>query len=159
MKALPLWQPWASLVAVGAKRVETRHWRAPQYLVGQRIAIHATKTKDHLYIVASRPFCRLLREARDAGSLVFVDGELPLGAIVGSAVIDRCAAMTAASCDELRERDRDEFDLGHYEPGRFAWVLRDAVPLAEPIPWRGSQGIFEVPDELLGFTPAQGTLA
>jgi hypothetical protein len=45
VKALPLWQPWASLVAlVGAKRVETRHWPAPPRLIGQRIAIHATKT-------------------------------------------------------------------------------------------------------------------
>lgn len=50
MKALPLWQPWAQLVVIGAKRVETRHWPAPNYVVGQRVAIHATKTKDHLFV-------------------------------------------------------------------------------------------------------------
>lgn len=26
MKAISLWQPWASLMAVGAKRYETRSW-------------------------------------------------------------------------------------------------------------------------------------
>src|SRR5690348_17556570 len=40
MKALTLTQPWASLVAIGAKRIETRSWstsyRGP-------LAIHAAK--------------------------------------------------------------------------------------------------------------------
>ena len=26
MKAISLWQPWASAVSVGSKRIETRHW-------------------------------------------------------------------------------------------------------------------------------------
>lgn len=43
MRALTLWQPWASLVASGAKMIETRSWAAPRGLWGQRIAIHAAK--------------------------------------------------------------------------------------------------------------------
>lgn len=43
MKAISLWQPWASLVPAGAKPVETRSWstsyRGP-------LAIHAAKTTD-----------------------------------------------------------------------------------------------------------------
>ena len=42
MKALTLWQPWASLIAVGAKTIETRSWstkyRGP-------LAIHAAKRR------------------------------------------------------------------------------------------------------------------
>lgn len=41
MKALTLWQPWASLMAIGVKTIETRSWSAPEALIGQRIAIHA----------------------------------------------------------------------------------------------------------------------
>lgn len=41
MKALTLWQPWASLIACEAKEAETRSWPAPASLVGCRIAIHA----------------------------------------------------------------------------------------------------------------------
>jgi len=40
MKALSLWQPWASAIALGSKRIETRGWatsyRGP-------LAIHAAK--------------------------------------------------------------------------------------------------------------------
>jgi hypothetical protein len=42
MKALTLWQPWASLIALGAKTIETRSWstkyRGP-------LAIHAAKRR------------------------------------------------------------------------------------------------------------------
>jgi hypothetical protein len=41
MKVLTVWQPWASLIAIGAKPYEFRSHRAPKTLIGQRIAIHA----------------------------------------------------------------------------------------------------------------------
>lgn len=40
MKALTIWQPWASLLACGVKKYETRSW-ATQYR--GPIAIHAAK--------------------------------------------------------------------------------------------------------------------
>lgn len=40
MKAISLWQPWASLIAAGVKSIETRGW--PTNYRGQ-IAIHAAK--------------------------------------------------------------------------------------------------------------------
>jgi hypothetical protein len=154
VKALPLWQPWASLVAVEAKRVETRHWPCPRSLIGKRIAIHATKTKNELWVCATEPFLTRLRQAHDAGTLVFVEGELPLGAIVATVTVDQCCEMTADSIAALRASDPDEHAFGNYQPGRFAWVLRDVERLAEPVPWKGSQGIFEVPNEALGL-PAE----
>jgi len=46
MKAISLWQPWASLIACGDKPYETRHWAPPRELIGQTIAIHAAKKID-----------------------------------------------------------------------------------------------------------------
>lgn len=46
MKAISLWQPWASLIACGAKPYETRSWAPPRDLIGQTIAIHAAKKID-----------------------------------------------------------------------------------------------------------------
>jgi activating signal cointegrator 1 len=46
MKAISLWQPWASLIACGAKLYETRSWAPPRELIGQTIAIHAAKKVD-----------------------------------------------------------------------------------------------------------------
>ena len=43
MYAITLHQPWASLIALGIKTVETRSWPAPDRLMGQTIAIHAGK--------------------------------------------------------------------------------------------------------------------
>ena len=42
MKALTLHQPWATLVAEGHKKIETRSWRPPKTL--DVFAIHAAKT-------------------------------------------------------------------------------------------------------------------
>lgn len=44
MKVLSLHQPWASLVALGVKTIETRSWRAPASLIGERFAVHAATT-------------------------------------------------------------------------------------------------------------------
>ncbi len=46
MKAISLWQPWASLIACGAKPYETRSWAPPRDLIGATIAIHAAKKID-----------------------------------------------------------------------------------------------------------------
>lgn len=150
MKALPLWQPWATLVAIGAKQVETRHWRAPASLIGQRIAIHATLTRKELWICAEEPFERRLG-----------DEVMYFGAVIATCVLDRCSEMTPESIAALEESDSDEWAFGLYEPGRFAWVLRDVERVEPVLPFRGSQGIFDVPDEWLGRempVPAQGTL-
>lgn len=147
MKALPLWQPWAQLVAIGAKRIETRHWPAPQYLIGQRIAIHATKTRRELWVCDAEPFKRRLGDA-----------DLWFGAIVATAVLLRCSAMTEERIAATRRLDPDEVAFGLWQPGRYAWALADVRALAEPVPFTGRQGIFDVPDELLGYEPAQGVL-
>lgn len=41
MRALTIRQPWATLIALGVKTIETRSWRAPASLIGQHFAIHA----------------------------------------------------------------------------------------------------------------------
>lgn len=51
MKALSLWQPWASLVALGEKRIETREW-STRYR--GELAIHATASMPKYLGVSSR---------------------------------------------------------------------------------------------------------
>jgi hypothetical protein len=158
VKAIPLWQPYASLIAIGAKRVETRHWPAPATIVGQRVAIHACKTPQALDMLRQEPFARAIDNAAVAGTLAQIGGALPLGYILATAVLARSTQITALDANTLRERKPDEYAFGDYTPGRYAWVLDDVRPLARIVPWVGTQGIFEVPDELVGELPAQGTL-
>jgi|GEM_PF-4542857 len=56
----------------------------------------------------------------------------------------------ASLAAELEATSAHEFAFGSYQPGRFAWVLRDVQPVAPVLPFRGSQGIFDLPDHLLG---------
>ena len=45
MYAITLLQPYAQLIADGVKPYETRSWKPPGHLIGQRIVIHAAKRK------------------------------------------------------------------------------------------------------------------
>ena len=64
MKAISLWQPWASLIACEAKRIETRSWKPPQSLIGERIAIHAAQTpKGMLKLVEDDSLHKAVLEA------------------------------------------------------------------------------------------------
>lgn len=71
-----------------------------------------------------------------------VDGDLRLrdiliGGIVATAVLDRVVEF---GTDDICERD-PWFDR---MPGNFGWTLRDVIVLPEPIPCRGSQGLWDV---------------
>jgi hypothetical protein len=172
VKVLPLWQPYASLVAHGRKQIETRDWPAQKHdLVGTRIAIQATKgvgsRKDgggepaFRARCASWPFAQVLAELGYA-----MPADLPRAAILATAVVDDCERMTHDWVEEIYGTRPVEYEFGNYDEGRYAWFLRDVVLLPEPVPFSGHQGVPEVDDELLGFArshsfpvPAQMSLA
>lgn len=146
IKALPLWQPWASLVIWGEKELETRHWQAPRAIIGQRIAIHATKTRGELWICNTNPFFR-------SALVAHLDPrqgpeDLPFGALIGTVKLTDCWEMDKGFVDGMRDGAPNEYAFGNYEVGRFAWKLEDPEPIT-PVPWKGSQGIFNVPAHIV----------
>lgn len=146
MKALPLWQPYASLILVGAKRIETRDY-PPKRIglnVGQRIAIHACKTRQDLDLCLTDPFHQYLPNP----------DQLPLGALICTCTIHAADRVTDDRARALKQRHPHEHTFGDYRPGRWAWTLTDITPLPKPVPYTGSQGAFDVPDRLLGHQAA-----
>ncbi|MHB0976875.1 MAG: ASCH domain-containing protein [Candidatus Aquicultorales bacterium] len=133
MKAISIWQPWASLIAIGAKRYETRSWlttyRGP-------IAIHASKTKTFLNDLKDGWLPRIDRALADAEV-----AEISLGAII--AVADLTATYTTENITALPETSKDELAFGDFSSGRYAWELENVVMLEKPIPCRGRQGLWE----------------
>ena len=132
MKALTLTQPWATLVAEGTKRIETRGWSTPYR---GPILIHAAKG----YPAEAEDFAVALHH-RQPRTLRTYPGDLPRGAFVARANLDtiiRTIAVVASA---------EELELGDYRPGRFAWFLSDIVPIDPPVPWRGALGLWEGPD-------------
>lgn len=137
MKCISLWQPWASLVVLGAKRIETRHWstnyRGP-------LLIHAAKRKTELYMVEFANF---------AAALEPLKGNIPLGAILGTVDLIDCRGTESFSDEELYECRNgiigwSEAQFGNFSEGRFGWVMANPKMFAEPIPYKGQQGFFEV---------------
>lgn len=152
MKAISLHQPWASLVADGIKAIETRSWRAHASAIGQRIAIHAAKTRSGRHAFTGR---RRRVEFDD----------LPFGAIVATAVIDRCvqvnhifsgphemsgdAAHRGMQVSESPDGERFSVDRwGHFDRGRWLWILRDVERLDRPVSMPGRQGFWSLPPEI-----------
>lgn len=135
MKALSLWQPWASAIVLGWKRVETRHW-STRYRGA--LAIHAAKR----WTAKEREDWAALSRAEgfDASSY-----ELPLGALIATV----CLVDVVPTEKLVGEISDQEQRWGNYAPGRFGFVFEGLIKLPEPVPFKGMQGFFDVPDALV----------
>lgn len=130
LKALSLWQPWASAIAEGHKLIETRHWCTWYEGV---IAIHAAQRWGS----DQKNFLRILHEDIQPPII----RNLPFGAVVAVAELHGCVPT-----ENLKPRTL-EFMLGNYDPGRWGWLLRDVRPLHEPLPLKGRQGLWTLTAE------------
>lgn len=155
LRGLSLLQPWATLMAIGAKRIETRSWG-----VGYRgpLLIHASKGfgQDERHLCMEPPFCTALT---DAGLEKLRD--LPLGSVLALVDLVDCIKIPDARPGhgnlfgpptEVRgvklPPEGDEALFGNYTPGRFAWVTAELRRLSEPIPYVGSLGVWIASHEL-----------
>ncbi len=147
MKALSLWQPWATLMADGYKRIETRSW-STRYR--GRLAICAAKkdTKEGRDLWADEQSDEAI--PRYLGTF---DG-LPLGKLL--CIVDLVDVVPTqwllGSHEDLASRYRTEYfsrngnptgeeRYGNYAVGRFAWITSGRRQL-RPIPVVGHQGLF-----------------
>jgi activating signal cointegrator 1 len=157
MKVLTLTQPWATLVAIGAKKIETRSWstsyRGP-------LAIHAAKGLGSIggyaglrRLWATEPFRTALWDYETPNAL-------PLGSIVAV-----CDLVAVGRVDRYEDEEwsgsvlnfgwrmdnlpeEPEFSFGDYSPGRFVWLLANVRALPVPIPCKGALGLWNYEGEL-----------
>jgi hypothetical protein len=145
VRGLSLTQPWASLVAVSAKKIETRSW--PTSYRGE-IAIHASKEfpRAAVLLCFDDPFRAALF---DNG--IATPGDLPRGAIVAVAQLVACFPTSILAWSEHREGfqlpGEPEQSFGNYEVGRFMWRFENIRRLHEPIQAKGSLGLWDVPPD------------
>ncbi len=143
MRGISLYEPWATLIALGEKRYETRSWstayRGP-------LLICASKRKLSLY---QYPPIKKVLEVFVRHGLFFDDLEFGYAL----AIVDLTDVYRA---DDLLHVDRfygllgeNEKFFGNFSPGRFAWKLENIRRLKNPIPIKGKQGLFNVPDDLI----------
>lgn len=150
MKALTYWQPWASLVVLGAKPWEFRRWPAPASIVGQRIVIHAgarpIKRAEVDALVARLKDPELapltgLDVDRALAVLCHLDA-MPLSAGIGTAIvgqpIEGMAAAKAINAMLFNDSDR-------HEHSNWAWPMLEVEAWEQHVPMRGSQGFWNWP--------------
>jgi hypothetical protein len=141
IKCLTLYQPYASLVALRAKSIESRSWRT--WYRGT-LLIHAARSFPRWAqdLCKQQPFAGVLREAglKDPSSGLVDPKQLPLGAILAVCTLKHCVRIGTPGLDLPPAEPERSF--GDYTPGRYAWILRDILPLREPIAARGSMGLW-----------------
>lgn len=143
--ALSLWEPWARLMALGAKVHETRSW--------------ATAYRGPLLICAAKR-CNRFEMAAWLSEPQF---QQALG--IGSTPHERRAAIdtfdfgNAVVLVDLQDCIPTEhviaagdLPFGDFSAGRYAWVTGNRRRL-QPFPVRGRQGLFRVrlPDDLRDY--------
>lgn len=143
MKCLTVCQPYAALIVTPQselprnfvqKRVENRSWnchyRGP-------LLIHAGKSTRYLAFEPTFP--------RDG---------LPFGAIVGVCDVVGCAEVKSWRLIDwtidARDGERWPWLVDHpHAEGPFCIILENVRRFERPIPYKGAQGLFNVPDRIV----------
>lgn len=138
MKCLSIQQPWASLICGGVKDVENRSWRASK--VPGRILIHAGRTMRFAREDMPYHYDVLITNAVTCGYVPAI-GNMPKGAIIGYADI---VGFSEESSSEWAESGYG---------AEWKWEIANARLFKSPIPYRGRQGLFEVPEIDVNYLP------
>lgn len=157
MKALTIWQPWASLIMVGAKPYEFRRWdyrTRDRSLEGSRIVIHAGARKVQPHEVQ-----RLLLDLW-AGEPTGLDREPARQLLIkigfkpgdGGPMLPRAHGLGTAILGKPR-KSSEIFGRGRGDSDRidhtiWAWPLSDIEPFEPPVPMRGMQGFWTWPERI-----------
>lgn len=138
LPCLTLWRPWPTRIVhpdqLHPKRVENRTWHPPKRLVGQLLGIHAGGTLDY----------ELDHESPDFGGRVteaMVEHSRVKFALVGVAYL----FGSTTTCPPGQER---------WWVGPVGWELESPVCFDEPIPMKGSQGVWTIDEARLDGTPS-----
>lgn len=171
MKALTIHQPWASLLACGVKKYETRGWKTNYR---DPIAIHASKQDPcKLPLLDKRDLERITRDAIDAkrcpgwcvmptGAIIAIGELVNVWGIVyhpGTNIDIAKNISIGAESLTLDKHDphfgdyfvptEQEQALGDWTPGRYAWEIKITRILDHPYKIRGQQGLWNFDIALL----------
>jgi hypothetical protein len=152
--AFTVYQPWATLIMIGAKPYEFRRWdyrtRRPD-LEGKRIVIHAgarevrlvevldivKRMEDRISSLRAEIAMPLLNKLLAANK---GQGVVELGAGLGTAILGKPKQVSA-----LFNSPADSDRIDHH---MWAWPLTHIEPWVPPIKATGAQGFWNWPHEI-----------
>ena len=151
LRALTVWQPWASLIMAGVKPYEFRKHRCASWAYGHRIVIHAGVRPIRRTEIADL-LCRLSNPAEGwttglndgAGPILALALErperFPLGAGLGTVFLGK-PVRAAHLFSHVADSDRTDQHT-------YGWPVSDPRPFAPFVPMTGHQGFWWWPEEL-----------
>lgn len=143
-KVLTLWQPWATLLAIGAKKIETRPSPTNWTIERGSYLIHAARkwTSELDAISKGSPFKESLK-----------GHQLSLGCIIGSIEVLECKPIFEDQYGEIKLIDiykdkrtlvtGNELAFGDYREGRYAWICQNPKMFKIPISYKNGQGYYQ----------------
>jgi hypothetical protein len=163
-KTLSYTQPFATLVVLGYKLIETRprrvSYRGP-------LLIHASATRN----AWSRAACEqpVIKQILAKHGLTY--DTLPRGVIIGRCELKEVARMVAEPtpppAKPTKKKPRPELVIsqvssleqavGEYAPGRFGLLLADVQALPEPVKAKGALGLWDATNALQVHEAEQAT--
>ncbi len=145
MKALTVWQPWASLIAEGCKPFEFRGYAPPVSIIGTRIAIHAGKRAARKAEIAEL----LLALKNDPVPPGFMDRDSSIAllerVIAAPASLPHSAILCTVILGDpkpphaVAAMANDSNRNGHFN---WAWPMLSPERLTPPQPASGLQGFW-----------------
>ncbi|UIN38338.1 ASCH domain-containing protein [Methylobacterium oryzae] len=144
MRVISVWNPYASLLVHGHKLVETRGFPAPKGLIGQRIGIASTKIvrPEQRDAMKDPVFARYYFETNLPRDIE----ELPNGYLLGTVLLHSCEPISEEDLEDVTEEEKV---YGWWTEGRYAWRVREPDAFDDPVPVRGAQGIWTLPDAVV----------
>jgi hypothetical protein len=127
MKVLSLTEPYATLIKIGKKKIETRSWKTSYR---GKLYIHASSTK----------IPKEYKNNTELMSLVNVNN-LNYGHIICSCDLVDCIEMTDEFIENVK-KNSGEYVSGIYAKGRYAWILENVEIIKKPIEAKGHLGIW-----------------
>lgn len=128
IRAITIWEPYASCLAQNIKKIETRNWKTKYRGL---LLIHAASRR------LSTPEKNLQAKLRELS----IEPKLHPGCIIAKGVLTNCIEITSKM---IEAENKLEISLGNWYKGYFAWILED-IQQIKPIPTQGKQRLW-IPD-------------
>lgn len=128
MKALSVQQPFAFEISTSMKTIEVRTWD--------------TLHRGDLLICSSGKAAFPKEEMED------MEDDYGCLFLYGQAI----CVVSVADVRLMAKGDEDEALIDNMDPEAFSWILEDVRPII-PFPVKGKQGLFDVDDALIEFSP------
>lgn len=131
MRILTIKEPYATLISLGIKKIETRSWR--------------TNYRGEIYIHAGIKKPNYSHKTDDFKLIADKYEYNKLGYVLCKCNLVDCIEMTEEYINDMKLNHYQDYICGVYEVGRFAWVL-DNVEVVEPFFVKGRLGIWHYND-------------